>query len=52
MDNLFHVRRLTAAVNELRVPGMKVTDRLFRGKENLQPTDKLAFDVITDRKKY
>jgi len=47
MDNLFKIRVLTTAVNRMKAPAMVVYNRLFRPKENMQMTDRLAFDVIT-----
>lgn len=47
MDNLFKVRVLTRAVNEMPAPAMTIYNRVFRGREHLEPTDRLAFDVIT-----
>lgn len=47
MDNLFKVRVLTGAVNEMRTPGMVIYDRLFRGREHMEMSDRLAFDLIS-----
>lgn len=47
MDNLFKIRALTTAVNEIRTGETRIYDRYFRGKENMQMTDRLAFDVIS-----
>ena len=47
MDNLFRTRVLTRAVNRMRTPGMVIYDRLFRGREHLEASDRLAFDVIS-----
>lgn len=47
MDNLFKIRVLTTAVNMMKAPAMVVYNRLFRAKENMQMTDRLAFDVIS-----
>lgn len=47
MDNLFKTRVLTTAINEMKAPARKVYNRLFAGKEHLEPTDRLAFEVIT-----
>jgi len=47
MEELFKPTVLTAAVNNIKPVGMKVYDRLFRGKEHLEPTDKLAFEIIS-----
>ena len=47
MEELFRPTVLTAAVNKIKPSPMKVYDRLFRGKEHLEPTDKLAFEVIS-----
>jgi hypothetical protein len=51
MDNLFLVRVLTTAINQMVTPGMKIYDRIFRGKEHLEPSDRLAFDVISGSEK-
>ena len=47
MDNLFKIRVLTTAVNKMKAPAMVVYNRLFRPRENMQMTDRLAFDVIS-----
>jgi hypothetical protein len=47
MDNLFKIRVLTTAVNKMKAPAMVVYNRLFRPRENMQYTDRLAFDVIS-----
>jgi hypothetical protein len=47
MDNLFRTRVLTAAVNNIKTPETRIYDKFFRGKENMQMTDRLAFDIIT-----
>jgi hypothetical protein len=47
MDNLFKTRVLTTAINALRPPGRKLFQRYFAPKANWQPTDRLAFDVIS-----
>lgn len=46
MDNLFKIRTLTTAVNAIKAPSRRVYNRLFAGHETMQPTDRLAFDVI------
>jgi hypothetical protein len=51
MDNLFLIRVLTTAINEMMTPGMKVYNRIFRGKEHLEPSDRLAFDIISGSEK-
>jgi len=47
MDNLFLTRTLTAAINAMRPASTVIYDRLFRKHEHMEPTDRLAFDVIT-----
>lgn len=47
MDDLFKIRVLTAALNSMKPQSMKVYNRIFRGKEHMEPTDRLAFDVIS-----
>lgn len=47
MDNLFRIRTLTTAVNNLYNPAMTIYNRLFQGREHLEITDRLAFDIIT-----
>lgn len=44
MDNLFKVRVLTLAVNNMKSVGTKVLDRVFRRRQG-QLSDRLAFDV-------
>ena len=47
MDNLFKVRVLTTAVNEMMSPSRVVFNRLFAPKLHFVPSDLLAFDVIS-----
>jgi hypothetical protein len=47
MSDLFHVRALTTAVNSIQSPSMVVYNRVFRGREKFQNTDRLQFDVLT-----
>jgi hypothetical protein len=47
VDNLFKIRVLTAAVNNIQPPPMTIYNRLFRGREHLEPSDRLSFDIIT-----
>ena len=47
MDNLFKVRALTQAVNDIVPPPMKAYLRLFAKKASGQVTDRLAYDVIS-----
>lgn len=51
MDNLFKIRTLTAAVNAIKAPARRVYNRIFAGFENMQPSDRLAFDVISGSEK-
>jgi hypothetical protein len=51
MDNLFKIRVLTAAVNEIMAPARKVYNKFFAGREHMEPSDRLAFDVITGSQK-
>ena len=51
MDDLFKIRVLTAAINAMTAPTMTVYNRIFRGKEHLEPSDRLAFEVITGSQK-
>lgn len=44
MDNLFKVRVLTLAVNNMKSVGTKVLDRVFRRRQG-QLSDRLAFDI-------
>lgn len=44
MDNLFKVRVLTLAVNNMKSVGTKVLDQVFRRRQG-QLSDRLAFDV-------
>ena len=47
MDNLFLVRTLTTAINALRAPGMRIFQRHFAGRTHMEPSDRLAFEVIS-----
>lgn len=47
MDNLFSIRSLTTAVNEIKTAESRVFDRLFRGKAHMEVSSRLAFDVIS-----
>lgn len=47
MDNLFLIRTLTTAVNSMKSPARRIYNRLFQGRENMQASDRLAFDIIT-----
>lgn len=47
MDNIFRTRVLTGAVNMMSAPAMIVYNRFFRGREHMEPSDRLAFDVIS-----
>jgi len=47
MDNLFKTRVLTTAINEIQAPQRKFYNRFFQGKEHLEGTDRLAFEIIT-----
>jgi len=51
MEDLFKIRVLTAAVNAMKAPVMKVYNRIFRGKEHMEPSDRLAFEIITGSQK-
>lgn len=51
MDNLFKIRTLTRAVNAIKAPARVVYNRLFAGYEGMQPSDRLAFDVISGSEK-
>jgi hypothetical protein len=51
MDNLFKIRVLTTAINEMPAANMVAYNRLFRGKEHLEPSDRLAFEIITGSEK-
>lgn len=47
MDDLFKIRVLTAAINALKSPAMKIYNRIFKGREHMEPSDRLAFEVIS-----
>jgi len=47
MDDLFKIRVLTTSVNAMKAPVMKVYNRIFRGKEHMEVSDRLAFEIIT-----
>lgn len=51
MDELFLVRVLTAAVNAIKAPSMVIYNRIFRGKEHLEPSELLEFDIVTGSEK-
>lgn len=51
MDELFLVRILTAAINAMKAPSMRIYNRFFKGKEHLEPSDLLEFDIITGSQK-
>lgn len=51
MDDLFKIRVLTTAINEMKPPAMTVYNRIFRGKEHLEASDRLAFEVISGSEK-
>jgi len=51
MDNLFKIRVLTAAINAMQAPAMKIYNRIFRGREHMEPSDRLAFEVISGSEK-
>jgi hypothetical protein len=47
MDNLFLIRTLTSAVNEMPAPERRIYNRFFQPRENMQGSDRLAFDIIS-----
>lgn len=47
MDDLFKVRTLTTAVNNLKAPKRPIFSRLFADKMHMEPSDRLAFDIIS-----
>lgn len=47
MDSLFKTRTLTTSINALRAPGRKIFQQCFASKLNYQPTDRLAFDIVS-----
>lgn len=51
MDSIFQIRTLTTAINEMPAANMVVYNRLFRGKEHMEPSDRLAFEIITGSEK-
>jgi len=51
MNELFLIRVLTIAINAMKAPSMKVYNRFFKGKEHLEPSDLLEFDIITGSQK-
>lgn len=51
MDDLFKIRVLTAAVNALKSPSMKIYNRIFKNREHMEPSDRLAFEVISGSEK-
>lgn len=51
MNDLFLIRILTAAVNAIKAPSMRIYNQFFKGKEHLEPSDLLEFDIITGSQK-
>lgn len=51
MDELFLIRILTIAINSMQSPSMKIYNRFFKGREHLEPSDLLEFDIITGSQK-
>lgn len=51
MDDLFKIRVLTAALNALKSPSMKIYNRIFKNREHMEPSDRLAFEVISGSEK-
>jgi hypothetical protein len=51
MDDLFLVRILTTAINAIKAPSMRIYNQFFKGKEHLEPSDLLEFDIITGSQK-
>jgi len=47
MDNLFLIRTLTTAVNAMKSPSRVIYNRIFAQREHLEPSDRLAFEIIT-----
>ena len=47
MDDLFKIRILTAAINAMKGPARRIYNRIFAGKEHMEASDRLAFDIIT-----
>ena len=42
MDDLFKIRVLVTAINAMMAPAMRVYNRIFRAKEHMEPSDRLA----------
>ena len=51
MNELFLLRVLTTAINAIHAPSMRIYNRFFKGKEHLEPSDLLEFDIITGSQK-
>ncbi|SDO04029.1 Phage major capsid protein E [Desulfonauticus submarinus] len=47
MDDFFKPTVLTASINEMQSPQMVIYNRIFKGKEKFNPTDKLEFEVLS-----
>lgn len=47
MDDLFKVRTLTTAVNNLKVPKRKIFGALYADKMHMELTDRFAFDIVS-----
>ncbi len=51
MNELFALRVLTASVNAIKTPEMRLFNRFFRPKTKMQPSDLLQFDVLSGSEK-
>jgi hypothetical protein len=47
MDDLFKVRVLTTAINNIKAPKRKIFDALYADKMHMEMSDRLAFDIIS-----
>lgn len=47
MDNIWSIRTLTTAMNNMESPDMRIFNKFFRPKLNMQPSSRLAFEVIS-----
>jgi len=51
MDNLFKIRTLTTAINNLNTPDAVFWNRFFAPKGRMETSDRLAFDILSGSRK-
>jgi len=47
VEDLFNIRVLTTAINEMQTPEMRIFNKLYRPKAHMEVSDKLMFEIIT-----